>query len=73
FEGAARSESDPYVIVDAQTGELSVHTQTGEAELFVDRYVQLASGSVRVKSSLLCLKEEAFKYDLAFYSEQCEI
>lgn len=61
------------MIVDAQTGELSVHTQTGEAELFVDRYVQLASGSVRVKSSLLCLKEEAFKYDLAFYSEQCEI
>ncbi|AYO19323.1 tetrathionate reductase subunit TtrA [Vibrio owensii] len=73
FEGEALSETDPYVIVDAQSGELSVHKQAGEASLFVDQDVELASGVVRVKSSLQRLKEEAFKYDLDFYSEQCEI
>lgn len=73
FEGEALSDSDPYVIVDDQSGEFGVHTQTGEAALFVDKTVSLASGEVRVKSSLQRLKEEAFKYSLAFYSQQCEI
>ncbi len=73
FEGEALSDSDPYVIVDDQSGEFGVHTQTEEAALFVDKTVSLASGEVRVKSSLQRLKEEAFKYSLEFYSQQCEI
>ncbi|GAM57533.1 tetrathionate reductase subunit A [Vibrio ishigakensis] len=73
FEGEPLSETDPYVIVSASTGELGVNTQAEEAELFVDREVELASGLVRVKSSLQRLKEEAFKYDLDFYSKQCDV
>lgn len=73
FEGDAFSDSDPYVIVDAQSGEFGLHTQSDEAMLFVNREVALSSGTVCVKSSLQHLKEQAFKYDLNFYSEQCEI
>ncbi|GAD79419.1 tetrathionate reductase subunit A [Vibrio ezurae] len=73
FEGAALSETDPYVIVDAASAELGNYHQAGEAELFVNRDVETASGMVRVKSSLQRLKEEAFKHDLDFYSAQCDI
>ncbi|TON78734.1 hypothetical protein CGH50_29020, partial [Vibrio parahaemolyticus] len=52
FEGEALSDSDPYVIVEEQSGQFGVHTQTEEATLFVDKTVSLASGKVRVKSSL---------------------
>jgi hypothetical protein len=45
--------------VDEQSGEFGVHTQTGEAALFVNKTVVLISGEVRVKSSLQRLKEEA--------------
>jgi tetrathionate reductase subunit A len=73
FEGEAHSETDPYVIVDAKTDEFGLHTQADEAALFVDCDVALANGTVRVKSSLQRLKDEAFKHDLSFYSQQCEI
>lgn len=73
FDGEPRSEADPFVVVDAHTGALSAHTQHGEAALFVDQTVMTTKGEVRVKSSLQRLKEEAFKYDLDFYSEQCGI
>ncbi|MGE6568655.1 tetrathionate reductase subunit A [Shewanella vesiculosa] len=73
FEGEAYSDTDHYVIVDAQSDEFGLHTQAEEAALFVDRDVIVASVSVRVKSSLQRLKEEAFKHDLSFYSQQCEI
>lgn len=73
FKGKARSDSDPYVVVDAASGDLSSNTQTTPAELFVDRSIQTSQGPVRVKSSLQRLKEEAFKYPLDTYSEQCGI
>lgn len=73
FEGEAHSETDHYVIVDAKSDEFGLHTQADEAALFVDRDVALANGTVRVKSSLQRLKDEAFKHDLSFYSLQCEI
>ncbi|MFH0262500.1 tetrathionate reductase subunit A [Vibrio barjaei] len=73
FEGEALSDNDPYVIIDAQSGQFGLNTQTGSAELFVDQTVELSSGKVRVKSSLQRLKEEAFKHDLNFYSKQCEV
>ncbi|MGF1681512.1 tetrathionate reductase subunit A [Photobacterium minamisatsumaniensis] len=73
FSGDALSDTDPYVIIDAQSGDLALHTQSNEASLFVDRELTLNTGSVRVKSSLQRLKDEAFKYDLAFYSQQCGI
>jgi tetrathionate reductase subunit A len=73
FEGEAYSETDHYVIVDEKNDELGLHIQADEAALFVDREVTMANGTVRVKSSLQRLKEEAFKHDLSFYSQQCEI
>ncbi|UTV29579.1 tetrathionate reductase subunit A [Photobacterium atrarenae] len=73
YTGKPLSDTDPFVIIDAGSDALGLHTQSGEAALFVDRQVVIASGPVRVKSSLQRLKEEAFKYDLAFYSAQCGI
>ncbi|MFA0438736.1 tetrathionate reductase subunit A [Vibrio sp. 10N.286.49.C2] len=73
FEGEAQSDTDPYVIVDAQSNTLGINTQANEATLFVDRDIELAGEVVRVKSSLQRLKEEAFKHDLTFYSQQCGI
>ncbi len=73
FEGSAYSDTDHYVIVDAKSDDFGLHTQATEATLFVDRDIIVADVSVRVKSSLQRLKEEAFKHDLSFYSQQCEI
>lgn len=73
FDGEARSDSDPYVVVNASRDELALHTEPDEAALFVTREVMLAGKSVTVKSSLQHLKEQAFKYDLAYYSQQCGI
>ncbi|EKO3991576.1 tetrathionate reductase subunit TtrA [Vibrio fluvialis] len=73
FDGEARSDSDPYVVVNASSDELALNTEPDEAALFVTREVMLAGKPVTVKSSLQHLKEQAFKYDLAYYSQQCGI
>ncbi|MGY3570197.1 molybdopterin-dependent oxidoreductase [Vibrio paucivorans] len=73
YHGDAQSDGDPYIIVDVQTGDFSVHTQSEEAELFVEKQVKIGDKLVTVKSSLQRLKEEAFRYDLTFYSQQCGI
>ncbi len=73
FTGEPRSDSDPYVVANPVSGKLVVHTQDEEAALFVEKQVTLGSTVVTVKSSLQRLKEEAFKYDLDFYSQQCGI
>lgn len=73
FTGEPRSDTDPYVVANAVSGELVLHTQGEEAALFVEKQVTLGGTLVTVKSSLQRLKEEAFKYDLDFYSQQCGI
>ncbi|ELO1772609.1 tetrathionate reductase subunit TtrA [Vibrio fluvialis] len=73
FDGEARSDSDPYVVVSASSDEFALNTEPHEAALFVTREVMLAGKPVTVKSSLQHLKEQAFKYDLAYYSQQCGI
>ncbi|GGI80166.1 tetrathionate reductase subunit A [Shewanella hanedai] len=73
FEGKPLSDSDPYVIVDADSNALGLHTQTAPAQLFVDRTIEGPNGDIRVKSSLQQLKEATFKHELSFYSEQCGI
>ncbi|MBW3695407.1 tetrathionate reductase subunit TtrA [Vibrio sp. T187] len=67
------AEQNPFIIVNQKTGKLSAHTQAEPAQLFVDQKVMIAGKRVRVKSSLQRLKDEAFKHDLDFYSEQCDI
>ncbi len=73
YEGEVRSETDAYLIMDAKTNTLSINTQAKPAQLFVDTDVETTQGTVRVKSSFQHLKEQAFKYDIAYYSEQCGI
>ncbi|MGR5177713.1 molybdopterin-dependent oxidoreductase [Vibrio mediterranei] len=73
FEGKPRSDNDPFVIVDSATNTVNVHTQQNEALLFVDQEVLIKGVPVKVKSSLQRLKEEADKYDLSYYSQQCDI
>ncbi|EKO3434430.1 tetrathionate reductase subunit TtrA [Vibrio fluvialis] len=73
FDGEARSDSDAYVVVNASRDEFALNTEPHEAALFVTREVMLAGKPVTVKSSLQHLKEQAFKYDLAYYSQQCGI
>ncbi|MFA0424287.1 molybdopterin-dependent oxidoreductase, partial [Vibrio sp. 10N.222.54.A1] len=71
--GEPMSDDDGFIALNVTTSLLSSHIQVNEAALFVDQDVEIDGQTVRVKSSLQRLKEEAFKYDLAYYSEQCEI
>ncbi|MEZ8386011.1 molybdopterin-dependent oxidoreductase, partial [Vibrio splendidus] len=71
--GEPMSDDDGFIALNVTTSLLSSHIQVNEAALFVDQDVEINGQTVRVKSSLQRLKEEAFKYDLAYYSEQCEI
>ncbi|NAZ45483.1 tetrathionate reductase subunit TtrA [Vibrio toranzoniae] len=71
--GEPMSDDDAFVALDVTTSLLTSNIQIDEAALFVDQDVEIDGQTVRVKSSLQRLKEEAFKYDLAYYSEQCEI
>ncbi|MFS1932239.1 tetrathionate reductase subunit A [Vibrio splendidus] len=71
--GEPMSDDDGFIALDVTTSLLTSNIQVDEAALFVDQDVEIDFQTVRVKSSLQRLKEEAFKYDLAYYSEQCEI
>ncbi len=71
--GEPMSDDDGFITLDVTTSLLTSHIQVDEAALFVDQDIEIDGQTVRVKSSLQRLKEEAFKYDLAYYSEQCEI
>ncbi|CAM3331788.1 molybdopterin-dependent oxidoreductase [Halomonas lysinitropha] len=72
--GLAEAESDadlPMVVTD---DELVASDAVMAAELFVDRDVELADGkNVRVKSSMVLLRESAKEYTLAEYAEHCGI
>lgn len=71
--GEPMSDDDAFIALNVTTSLLTSNVQVDEAALFVDQDVEIDGQTVRVKSSLQRLKEEAFKYDLAYYSEQCEI
>ncbi|GKX64470.1 tetrathionate reductase subunit A [Pragia fontium] len=73
YSGEAFSDGDSYVILDEQSHQPGLNTQPAPASLFVDTQLGTTSGTVRVKSSLQLLKEEALKYDLATYSRECEV
>ncbi len=72
-EGQLKGDDDAFIVVNSATGKLNLNNQPDPAVLFVDQIVEIDGNSVRVKSSLQRLKDEAFKYDLAFYSQQCDI
>ena len=67
-------QADDFVVVDAESGNWSAHTQPRPAELFVAREVTLADGStVAVKSAMQRLAEEARRLTLAEYSAECDV
>ena len=66
-------DSDAFVCCDA-SGQLIAHDRaTQPAELFVERNVEIDGRSIRVKSSLQLLREEATSLDLGAYSTACGI
>ncbi|WFM71957.1 molybdopterin dinucleotide binding domain-containing protein [Halomonas sp. CKK8] len=77
--GLAEAESDADVPMVVADGELAKSTDAMAAELFVDRDVELAGleegpgENVRVKSSMVLLRESANEYTLAEYAEHCGI
>ncbi len=70
--GEPMSDDDGFIALDVTTSLISSHIQVNAAASFVDQDVE-NRWSNRSGSLLQRLKEEAFKYDLAYYSEQCEI
>ncbi|MGF1695359.1 tetrathionate reductase subunit TtrA [Vibrio lamellibrachiae] len=73
FDGDPKSDADSFIVVNEKSGQLTKHTQSDSAQLFVEQEVMIDGQPVVVKSSLQRLKEEAFKHDLSFYSAQCDI
>ena len=74
FKGEAYGKGDAYLVVDASSGQLVAHNQTGgEAAVFVTREVDSNKGKVLVKSSMQRLKEEAERFTLTEYSEICSV
>lgn len=77
--GLAEADSDADVPMVVADGELAKSTDVMAAELFVDRDVELVGSSegpgetVRVKSSMVLLRESANEYTLAEYAEHCGI
>jgi len=70
----AEAESDADVPMVVADGELARSVDAMAAELFVDRDVTLAGGeTVRVKSSMVLLRESANEYSLAEYAAHCGI
>ncbi|MDP2169753.1 MAG: molybdopterin-dependent oxidoreductase [Rhodocyclaceae bacterium] len=66
-------EGDAFVCLDA-TGKPVFHDKAmGPAQLFVDTALVVGGQEVRVKSSLLLLREEAMRLELPAYAEACGI
>ena len=67
-------DKDPYVIYDPLAKTLVAHTEArGEAELFFDGEAQAGADTLRLKSAMSLLREEAFKHTLADYSAACGV
>ncbi|BCO08019.1 tetrathionate reductase subunit A [Desulfolithobacter dissulfuricans] len=68
-----KNDKDPFMVIDAGTGELRPHTQAMAGELFYQGKVSISGQDVQVKSSLQLLREEAEKMSLAEYSKECGV
>ncbi|WP_311949825.1 molybdopterin dinucleotide binding domain-containing protein [Halomonas piscis] len=68
----AGSDADDVMVVDAR-GELRPSREVRKAELFVERDVETADGTLRVKSSLAKLRDTANEHSLEDYAEHCGI
>ncbi|MHB9117343.1 MAG: molybdopterin dinucleotide binding domain-containing protein [Burkholderiales bacterium] len=67
-------DPDPYVVYDPATKKPIVNTSAkGEAELFYDGELQIGADTLKLKSAMSLLREEAFKHSLAEYSAACGV
>uniref|UniRef100_A0A5Q0TFK6 Molybdopterin-dependent oxidoreductase n=1 Tax=Vibrio algicola TaxID=2662262 RepID=A0A5Q0TFK6_9VIBR len=64
FNGEARSDSDPYVVVNQATGELVANTLAQPARLLVEQTLDTKLGHLSVASSLQKLKHRAFEHNM---------
>ncbi|MDP2604953.1 MAG: NrfD/PsrC family molybdoenzyme membrane anchor subunit [Deltaproteobacteria bacterium] len=62
-----------FVVVDAATGELAGFLQSAAGELFVERTVPIAGGSLRVKSAWQLLRDEAGKHSIDDWANICGV
>ncbi|MFB4202731.1 tetrathionate reductase subunit A [Arhodomonas sp. KWT2] len=69
----ADGDDEVFVVADASDGHWRAHTAAAPARLFVDTTVTLDGSSVRVKSALQRLREEAERFTLAEYSAECGV
>lgn len=58
------------LVLDSKSGELVLASNSKEAELFVDRTVELDGKAYQVKSAMTLLKESAMKYTLEEYANE---
>ncbi|MBD1575786.1 tetrathionate reductase subunit TtrA [Vibrio sp. S11_S32] len=73
FNGEARSDSDPYVVVNQATGELVANTLAQPARLLVEQTLDTKLGHLSVASSLQKLKHSAFEHNMQEWSDLCEV
>ncbi len=67
-------DKDPYVVFDPAAKKPVVHTEArGEAELFFDGEAQAGADTLKLKSAMSLLRDEAFRHSLADYSAACGV
>jgi tetrathionate reductase subunit A len=67
-------DKDPFVVFDPLAKKPVVHMEAkGEAELFFDGELPVGQETLKLKSAMTLLRDEAFKHSLADYSAACGI
>lgn len=67
-------ENDPFVVYDPKAKKLAVHGAVkGEAELFFDRELEVGEETLKLKSAMTLLREEANKHSLNDYAAACGV
>jgi tetrathionate reductase subunit A len=67
-------DKDPFVVFDPLAKKPVVHTEAkGEAELFFDGELPVGQETLKLKSAMTLLREEAFKHSVADYSAACGV
>ncbi|RYA24728.1 tetrathionate reductase subunit TtrA [Malaciobacter halophilus] len=61
------------LVIDEKDGVLKEASIVKQAKLFVDDIVLYKNKTYKVKSAMTLLKENAFEYDLEFFSNECGI
>ena len=67
-------EKDPFVVFDPASAKLIAHLDANAAaELFFDQEVQVGAETLKLKSAMTMLRDEAFKHSMSDYSAACAV